>query len=165
MIPKKKPKSTNNNQNGNGKNGNGSKNYSDQGQELESSNAQTTKGQGGKDEDEAACYCCGDKSSRLWRCNKKDKIAPKNWHKPEHAPKSSEKEETKVESSHTSTVVEFSGAQRIRSNIEPSEEILDSGSTVTLGKRESEMKNLRDVSGSVVMTTNAGDKGLEHKGD
>ena len=63
VTPKKK-KPTNNNRNCSAKSDN--KNGQDQGQELELSNAQNTKGQGGKDEDKAACYCCRDKSCRLW---------------------------------------------------------------------------------------------------
>ena len=132
---------------------------------MEFSNAQTTKGQGGKDEDKAACYCYGDKTCRLWRCNKKDKVAPKDWFKPEFANRSGDKGETKVESSHTCTTVEFSGAQRIRVDVEPSEEILDSGSTVTLGRCETKMKNVHDVSRNVIMSTNAGENELDREGD
>ena len=59
VIPKKKkPKPD---RNGNGNNGNG-KNDQDKSQELESSNAQTTKGQNGDDKGEGAYYACGDKT-------------------------------------------------------------------------------------------------------
>ena len=41
-----------------------------------------------------------------------------------------------MESSHTCTTLEFSDAQRTKLNVEPLDEILDSGLTVTLGKCE-----------------------------
>lgn len=127
---KKKSKPTGD-RNGNGKgngNGNSSGNEKDD-QGIKSSNAQTTKRCGSnKDDDEAACFCCGDKSCRVWKCNKKDKIAAKDWYKPEHAPKS---EDTKAESSGFTTV-KFSGAQRITVKTEDPDGILDSGLTITL---------------------------------
>ena len=152
---KKKPKPAGE-KTGNGKaNGNGNSSDKDD-QGIESSNAQTAKGR----DEEAACFCCGDKSCRVWKCPKKDKTAPKDWYKPEHAPKP---EETKAESSGFTTV-EFSGAQRVTMRTEP-DEILDSGSTITLGRSKEEMKNVRDVKGSVVMSTNAGNKRLEREGE
>ena len=48
---------------------------------------------------------------------------------------------------------------------DPSEEILDSGSTVTLSKRKDEMKDLRDVEGNIIMSTNNGKKCLEQEGN
>ena len=115
---KKKPKPTGE-KTGSGKgngNGNGSVNDKDE-QGIESSNAQTAKGR----DEEAACFCCGDKSCRVWKCPKKDKIAAKDWYKPEHAPKT---EDTKAESSGFTTV-EFSGAQRTIVKAEDPDEILD----------------------------------------
>jgi len=70
------------------------------------------------------------KKCRVWKCPKKDKIAAKDWYKPEHAPKT---EDTKAESSGFTTV-EFSGAQRTIVKAEDPDEILDSGSTITLGR-------------------------------
>ena len=60
--------------------------------------------------------------------------------------------------------MEFSGAQRVRV-VDPELEILDSGSTVTLCTRKDEMEDLRDVKGNVIMSTNAGEKGLDQEGD
>ena len=60
--------------------------------------------------------------------------------------------------------MEFSGAQRVKV-IDPSEECLDSGSTITLSKRKDEMENVRDVEGNVIMLTNAGENGLDKEGD
>ena len=48
-------------------------------------------------------------------------------------------------------------------NVEPSEGIFDSVSKVTLGKHGDEMKNL--VTENVLMSTNAGKKGLKREGD
>ena len=56
--------------------------------EVETSNATDVK------KEEAACYCCGKAECRTWRCLKKDKLAPKDWHKPEHAPKDGGKKQT-----------------------------------------------------------------------
>ena len=138
---------------------------------MESSNAQTHKDRNGKDEDEAACYCCGDKSCRFWRCGKHDKIPHKDWYKPEFAPKPGKKNNDAKVESHTynircqpGTTMEFSEAQCVKV-IDPFEECLDSGSTITLSKREDEMENVRDVEGNVIMLTNAGENGLDKEGD
>ena len=71
VVPKKKKPTNNRNGNGNGKNDQDGK-----GQEIETSNAQTTKGNG--DGKGNACYACGDKTCRLWRCEKKEKIPYKD---------------------------------------------------------------------------------------
>ena len=57
VVPKKKKSDRNRNGNRDGNN----KNDQDKGQEIEASNAQTTKGNGGGDKGDA-CYACGDKS-------------------------------------------------------------------------------------------------------
>ena len=144
VIPKKKKSDKNHNNNGNGNN----KSDQSKGQDLESSNTQTTKGSQSDD----ACYACGDKACRLWKCEKKDKIPHKDWHQPKFAPKSSEnKGNVKVEN-HTcvtkenrNTIVEASHAQKVKIVEETPDEILDSGSTITLSKSGEDMTNIRKV--------------------
>ena len=152
-------------------NGNGNHN-SEKNSEIEASNAQTTKANQSGDGKGDACYCCGDKDCRLWRCEKKDKIAHKDWHKPEFAPKAGDGKSEKVEN-HTcitesgrDTVIETSCAQKVRfDNNTPEPEIFDSGSTITMSKCGGKMSNIRRVEKNVVMSTNAGQKSLDRKGD
>ena len=59
--------------------------------------------------------------------------------------------------------MEFSGAQCVIKK-EKSQEIFDSGSTVTLLTRRDEMDDLEEVQG-VIMSTNAGNKGLGEIGN
>ena len=62
------------------------------------------------------------------------------------------------------TIVEISCAQKIFVK-EPPEEIFDSGSTITLSKSDEDMSNVRKVEQNVIMSTNAGTKGLDREGD
>ena len=166
ITPKKKKAEKSRSGNGNGNNN------SDKNSEIEASNAQTTKGNQSGDGKGDACYCCGDKECRLWRCEKKDKIAHKDWYKPEFAPKAGDGKSEKVEN-HTciaedsrDTIIETSCAQKVRfdDNI-PEPEIFDSGSTITMSKCGGKMSNIRRVEKNVVMLTNAGQKSLDREGD
>ena len=46
-----------------------------------------------------------------------------------------------------------------------SQEILDSGSTVTLSTKRNEMEDLQDIEGHIIISTNNGEKGLEEIGN
>ena len=83
---KKKPKSPRKDKN---KNGDKDKNSD----ESASSFAQKRKQH---EEDEIACYCCGDKDCLLPCCPKKDTLPAHLWHNPKYA--------NKEKSSHTQTV-------------------------------------------------------------
>lgn len=161
VTPKKKKLSDNKNNSGN------DNMNSELEKEMEVSNAQTQKDKSGKVDEEVACFCCGNKTSRLWKCERKDKIPHNDWHKPEYAPKDDEsksKVKLYILKVQKGTTVEFSGAQ-CTMRVEESHEILDSGSIVTLSTKRNKMKDLKSVQGRVVMSTNNGDKGLEDIGD
>ena len=117
--------------------------------EIETSNAQTTKGNQSGDGKGDACYCCADKDCRLWRCKKKDKIAHKDWYRPEYALKSGDGKLEKVKN-HTciskdshNTIIETSCAQKVKFDDRISKpEIFDSGSTITMSKCDERMSNI-----------------------
>ena len=139
------------------------------------------------DKDGAACYCCGDPQCRLHRCEKKERIAPKDWHKPEYAPGGAKA--TAQAANHTTVVVEetesnhdtvicddptaeslgeFSGVQKVickEKCCNAECKIFDSGSTVTLSKDRSKISNIRPVKNKVTMVSNGGNTKLDEKGD
>ena len=100
----------------------------------------------------------------------KNTIEPKDWHKPEYAPKSGDGKSEKVENHTTvvednhNTIIEISCAQEVRFEV-PEPEIFDSGSTITMSKGDANMTNVRKVERNVVMSTNAGQKNLDHEGN
>ena len=156
---------------------------------LVASMAQDTKKKGDGD---AACYCCAKKDCRLGRCPKKDTLPVKEWHNPGMAPmylvkRDAEKEkgqshatadnhtatvtfQDEVEDEDFNTALEFMDFHQVVEKVHAThgdvahDEILDSGSTITLSKDKSAFVDLEKVRDNVIMRTNIGSKPILEEG-
>ena len=126
-------------------------------EELATSLAQKKEGDG---KDGPACFICGDPKCRVWRCEKKGKLDPKDWHNPEKAKEYEDNHAQHVEFSEE--VMEVFGGMQLSDG--KGKEILDSGSTITLCTNEADMKNVRDGP-KIVMVTNNGRSKINKEGD
>ena len=96
-----------------------------------------------KDKTKWRCHCCGDEKCRLSTCTKKATLPKEKWHRPEYyiEPQSNAQMTEDCRSQLRTSTVAFSGMQvhTVLGETENQEQetpdmMIDSGSTITLGK-------------------------------
>ena len=115
----------------------------------------------GDDKDGPACFICGDPKCRVWRCEKKGKLDPKDWHNPEKAKEYVKDNHTQQVEFNEEVIEVFGGLQLSDGK---GKEILDSRSTITLCTNKNDMKNVRNGP-KIVMVTNNGRSKINKEGE
>lgn len=137
-----------------------------------------TKSKKGKDEGGATYYCCGKSGCRHHHCPKKDLTPIKEWVKPDMTPlyllkkEKAKRDAAQAANAQTTSpaeydsddksLVEFWGMHILKKcHARTShEEILDSGSMITVSKDEEGFRNLKPCKRNIIMATNVGSEKL-----
>ena len=128
------------------------------------------------------CHCCGDEKCRLSTCTKKATLPKEKWHRPEYYVEPQSNAESIAQTTEgsqsqdyrsqlrTSTVA-FGGMQvhTIMDETEDQEQetpdmMIDSGSTLTLGKDRELFEEIHNLNRKIKMNTNGGSKNINQEG-
>ena len=116
------------------------------------------------------CHCCGDEKCRLSTCTKKATLPKEKWHKPEYyiEPQSNAQMTEDCRSQLRTSTVAFSGMQ-VHTVMKDQEQetpdmMLDSGSTITLGKDRELFDEVHNLKRKIKMNTNGGSKDIVQEG-